>query len=144
MSCSSNLDGFRDGGRWLYNCCFIGYCLQDWFNIACSILVQLPSSFFSISLVSVHVMLPYSSIDIIAAWKKLHFILLERSDFHMTDNLSITVHAFASHVLMSFSVDEMLLPRKVNLSTSFREPPFSLAMSKNQNGFREADQHHKF
>ena len=47
----------------------------------------------------------------------------------MTDNLSIAVHAFASRVLMSFSVDEMLLPRYVNLSASFREPPFNVEMS---------------
>ena len=49
---------------------------------------------------------PYSSIDTIAAWKKLRIILLVRSDFHMTDSLSIAVHAFASHMLMSVSVDE--------------------------------------
>ena len=29
----------------------------------------------------------------------------------MTDNLSIAVHAFASRVLMSLTVDETLLPR---------------------------------
>ena len=29
----------------------------------------------------------------------------------MTDRLSIAVHAFASRVSMSFSVDEILLPR---------------------------------
>ena len=40
-----------DGGKWPYSCCFVGCCLQDFFNIACSILVQLPSSFFSIHLV---------------------------------------------------------------------------------------------
>ena len=27
------------GGRWPYSCCFVGCCLQDLFNIACSILV---------------------------------------------------------------------------------------------------------
>ena len=27
------------GGRWPYSCCFVGYCLQDLFNIARSILV---------------------------------------------------------------------------------------------------------
>ena len=36
----------------------------------------------------------------------LFLILSDRSVFHMTDSLSITVHAFASRVLMSFSVDE--------------------------------------
>ena len=44
------------------------------------------------------------------AWKKT-FILWVRSDFHMTDSLSIAVHAFVSRVLMSVSVDETLLPR---------------------------------
>ena len=61
--------------------------------------------------------------------KKLRFILLERFDFHMPDNLSIVGHAFVSRVLITFSVDETLLPRKVNLSTSFRKPPFSEEMS---------------
>ena len=61
---------FLMGGRWSYSCCFVGCCLQDLFNIACSILVQLPSIFFSIRLLSVHVLHPYSSIDTTALWKK--------------------------------------------------------------------------
>ena len=68
-------------------------------------------AFFSIRLVSVHVVHPYSSINTTAAWKKLRFILAVRSDFHMTDSLLIAVHAFVSRVSMSFSVDETLLPR---------------------------------
>ena len=28
---------FMMGGRWLYSCCFVGCCLQDRFNISCSI-----------------------------------------------------------------------------------------------------------
>ena len=67
--------------------------------------------------------------DTTTAWKKLSFLLSDSSDFHMTDNLSIVVHAFASRVLMSFSEDLTLLPRQVNLSTSFREPPFIIEMS---------------
>ena len=39
------------------------------------------------------------------------FILSVRSDFHMTDSLSIAVNAFACRVLTSFSVDETLLSR---------------------------------
>ena len=46
-----------------------------------------------------------------AAWENLRFILLVKFDFHTTDSLSIAVHAFASHVLMSVSVDVTLLPR---------------------------------
>ena len=47
----------------------------------------------------------------------------------MIDNLSIAVHAFVSRVSMSFSVDETLLPRYENLSTSFREVPSNVEMS---------------
>ena len=77
---------FEMGGRWPYICCFLGYCFQDLFNIARSILGHLPSSFSPVRLVSVHVVHPYRSIDTTTALKKLRFILL---DFHMTDNLSI-------------------------------------------------------
>ena len=72
---------------------------------------------------------PYSSIDATAAWKKLRLILLVWSDFHMIDSLSIAVHSFVSRVSMSFSVGETLLPRKVNLSSSFKEVPSSVEMS---------------
>ena len=43
------------GGRLLYSCCFVTCCFQNLFNIACSILAQYPSSFFSIRKVRVHV-----------------------------------------------------------------------------------------
>ena len=107
---------FVMGGRWPYSCCFVGCCLQDLFIIARSILVYLPSSFFSIRLDTVHVVHSYSSIDTTAAWKKLRFILSVRSDFHITDSLSIAVHGFGSYMLMSFLVDETLLPFSVEKS----------------------------
>ena len=47
----------------------------------------------------------------------------------MIDSLSIAVHALVSCVSMSFSVDKTLHPRKVNLSTSFREVLSSVEMS---------------
>ena len=93
---------FVIGGRWPYSWCLVGCCRQDLFKIARSILVQLPSSFFSSRFVSVHVMQPYSSIDVTAAWKKLCFILSVRSDFHVIDSLLIAVHAFVNLVSMSF------------------------------------------
>ena len=102
---------FMMGGSWPYSYCFVGEYLQDLFNIACSILVQLLSSFFSSHLVSVHVVHPYSSIETTTAWKKLHFILSVMSDFHMTNSLLIAVHAFVCHMSTSVSVDETLLPR---------------------------------
>ena len=92
MPGSSNLDSFRDG--WLVT-------VQP---RLCGVLplgpVQILYSCrqaFSPA-VSDHVVHPYSSIDTIAAWKKLRFILSVRSDFHMTDSLLIAVHAFVSHV----------------------------------------------
>ena len=96
---------FVMSGKLPYSCCFVGCCFQDLFNIAHSVLVYLSLSLFSFRLVSVHVVHPYRSIDTTAAWKKLRFILSVRSDFHMTDSLSIVVHAFASRVLISVSVD---------------------------------------
>ena len=45
---------FKMGGRDPYSCCFVGCYLQDLFNTALSILVQLPSSFLPIRLVSIH------------------------------------------------------------------------------------------
>ena len=47
----------------------------------------------------------------------------------MIDNLSIAVYVFASNILMSFSLDEKLLPRSMNLSISFRETSVSTDMS---------------
>ena len=44
---------------------------------------------FSIRSISVHVVPPYSSIDLTAACKKNYFILSDRSEFHMTDSLSM-------------------------------------------------------
>ena len=85
--------------------------------------------FFSKCLVSINVVYPCSSIDTTAVWKKMRFILSVRSDFHMTKSLSIAVHAFANRLLMSVSVDETLLPRKMKLSSSFGELPFRVEMS---------------
>ena len=102
---------FMMRGKWLYSWCFVGCYLYDLFNIARSILVQLPSIFFSSRLVSIQVEHPYGSIDTSTAWKKLYFILSVRSDFHMIDSLLIAFLAFVSRVWMSFSVDETLLPR---------------------------------
>ena len=98
MSGSSGLDSFVMGGRWVHSRCFA--------SRTCSI--QLTAFLYNcrqaFSLYSVHVVHPCNSIDMTAVWKKLRFILSVRSDFHMTDNLLITAHAFANLVLMSFSV----------------------------------------
>ena len=59
-------------------------------------------------------------INTTTAWKKYHFILLQRLAFHMIDNLSTAVHTFARCILTSLSVDEIMLPRYVNSTTNFK------------------------
>ena len=67
---------FEMDGRYPYSCCSVGCCLQDLFNTARSILVQLLECFLCMCLFSVNVVHPYSRSDATAAWKKtvLYFI----------------------------------------------------------------------
>ena len=69
------------------------------------------SSFLSIRLDSIPVVYPNSGINTTATPKKMRFILLDKSDFCMIDNISIAVHMFASRILLSFLVDKTLLAR---------------------------------
>ena len=129
MSGSTNFDSFRDGW-WVAVEQLCGvlppgldqYCSQHSYVVAVKL-------FFSTSFVSVHVVHPYCSIDTTASLKKLHFISSVRSDFNMTDRLSIASHAFASRESMSVWVDGTLLPWEGKLSTSFRELSFCVAIS---------------
>ena len=70
VSCLSYLNGLEMGGRWPYSCCFVGCCFQNLFNIAHSILVQFPSSFFFIHLVSILVVHPSTRSDMTYFEKK--------------------------------------------------------------------------
>ena len=103
----------------------MGCCLQDLFRAAHSILVPVPSSPFSSRLVNVHVVLSYRG----TAWKNFRFSLSVRSDFHMVDNMSMTVQALSMRLLMSFSVDDISLPRYVKCSTNFRGLPSNVEMA---------------
>ena len=76
-----------------------------------------------------HVVHPYNSMDTSTAWMRSHFILSDRSDFDMIDNLSIAVHAFTWHTLTLLSVDETRLTRYVNLSTNFSGEPLRVNMA---------------
>ena len=52
-------------------------------------------------LVSLHVVHQFSSMNPATTSKKSRFILSDRSDFHMIDNLSLAVYAFASQRLIT-------------------------------------------
>ena len=58
------------------------------------------------------------------AWKEPCFILSDRWHFHMINNLMIAVYAFARYLLTLLSVDEILLPKYVNLFTNLRGQTF--------------------
>ena len=75
-------------------------------------------------------MQPYSSTDIVTAWKNSRLILSGRLDFHIVDNLSEAVHALSMHMLISLSVDEILLLVCRNWSTNFRGLLYVVALKK--------------
>ena len=68
---------------------------------------------------------PYSSTITVTSWKNSCFILPERSDCDMIDNLLMAVHTFPMCMLTLLFVDEMMLPKYVNWSTNFRGIPFT-------------------
>ena len=74
----------------------VWFVSQVIFNLCCSHL-----SFFSKCFVRVQEVQPYSSLA--TAWKTFCFILSERSDFHMVNNLLIAVHALPMHILTLLS-----------------------------------------
>ena len=81
-----------------------GFASRIWSSICNSCV--LPIEHFSMRFVSIHVMHAHSSADTATSWKKSHFILSERSDIHMIDNLPMADRAVAWHVLISPSIDE--------------------------------------
>ena len=62
---------------------------------------------------------PYISIDTATTRKTSRFIISNRSDFYMIDNLSIAFYALA-RCMLSLSEDEMLLPMYEDIFTYFR------------------------
>ena len=79
------------------------------------------SSFFFKSFLVVQ---PYNRTHTATAKKTSPSILSEISNFPIVDNLSVIVHGFITRMLISFSVDEILQPKYVKLSTNFSGLPF--------------------
>ena len=98
---------------------FVRWCFLYLFKTAHSILTKFPCRLFFMHFVKVLEVHPYRSINTVNAWKKSCFILSQRPDIHMIDNLSIALHTFTRPMLTSLSEDEMLLLRHVNWSTNF-------------------------
>ena len=79
--------------------------------------------------VSILVVHPFSSNDTVKAWKKSYFILSEKSDFYMINNLSVVVYTFTRCRLILLSVDDILLLKYVNWSTNSRCLPLKVEMT---------------
>ena len=73
------------GGKWQYNCCFVGCCFQELSNIIRSILLQFSPSFFFMRFVSVHEVYPLSSIHTATAVKKTFFIFRYPTEYDYID-----------------------------------------------------------
>ena len=102
-------------GKWPYHCCFMGCCFQDLFRIACSILVQFLSSFFSIHFVGINVMHPYRRIDMTTVWKKYCVLFYQ---IGLTSIWLITDQQKSKLSLVAYSCHFQ------SMSSSFRESPF--------------------
>ena len=61
---------------------------------------------------------PYRRTGSTTALKNLRLRSSDKDDFHINDNLSTASHAFPIRILMSLAVDEISLPRYINLSVS--------------------------
>ena len=128
LSCFVRFTGLWDGRP--FSSCFMECCFQNFFSKK-----QLASfcsshlAFYSNRFLKVQVVLPYNITDTATAWKNFCFILSVRSDFLIVDNLSIAFSAYPMHILISLSVDEILLLRYMNRRTSFRGMSFNVEMT---------------
>ena len=102
------------GIRCPYSCWFPEFAQKQHGAYLCS-----SHRVFSKHFVKVQVVQPYNSPDIATAWRNFCFILSERLNFHIRNNLSIVVHAFYECMLISLLVDGILLPRYTKWSTNF-------------------------
>ena len=116
------------GGKWPYISCLVEFCVQNLYITMHRILVLFTSSFFSMHLVSVQVVHPYSSFTQPQLERNPMLFCRRDQIFYMINNLLIVFHTFVTLMLTSFSEDEIWLPRYVNLWTNFRGKPLRVEM----------------
>ena len=105
---------------------FVGCDSHDLFRAALSILVQFPSRRFSMALVIVQVVDPYTNTDSTVALKKFLFNLSFKFDFQILFIAFSADQLFANLISRSFSVDDIQLPRYLKSFTLFISFPFKL------------------
>ena len=116
ISYSSYLDGCEIWDKWPCCWCFIGCFFQDSFKTVHSTLVELLYSFYSWHFIKLQLVQPCNSNDTATALKQSHSIL-DWFDFFI--NWSIAINPLPMHILTSLSVDGILLPRYMNVSTKY-------------------------
>ena len=97
------------GDKWLNSSHFIGCGLQDFSKQHIAFLCNFHPA-FSLCISFVSRWCIYTA----TFCKKSLFILSEWSNINMINNLSIAEHDFATHMLISLSVNEILLPGYMN------------------------------
>ena len=120
---------YKMRGKWPYICCFWGCCFQDLFKTVyaaslCSYYLAFsPDTLLKSRWCSHKIVLTAT------AWKNFHFILSERLDLQMVDNLFIVVYAFPKNMLISLSKDEILQLRYMKWYFNFRGLIFNIEMA---------------
>ena len=71
----------------------------------------------------------YGSTDTATSWKNSHFILTDRWDFHIVDNLSVAIHVLPMRIMISLSINEILLPWYAKCFINFRGLLFNEEMA---------------
>ena len=94
ISCLSYWNNLWNTGQVAVEHLFLRWCFQELFKTARSILAYFPPSFFSMSFVSIHVVPPYSRLDIATAWKKSSLILSNWSYLIYLIYIYIYIHIY--------------------------------------------------
>ena len=85
-------------GKCPYNCCFVRCHFPDLFKTLNSMFVLFLSSYFSMFFVKVKLVPLYNSNETTPTLKNFRFILSNRCDFQMVDNLSKILYAFPTRM----------------------------------------------
>ena len=83
------------GGKWLYSCCFVGWCFQDLFKRACSIRVLFPANIF----LNASLECKWCSLTVELIWLQLGIIPIL---FHQIDKI-FSIRLFSVHGVHLFS-----------------------------------------
>ena len=124
MSCSSYLEDVCYWSCAAIQQVFYGYGFQDWFKRTRIILVHFPSRFFFMYFFKVQAVQLYSCTTRLQLGKS-PVLWYQRDQIFLIINLSIAFYALCMLMLISLSVDWILLPTYVNWFHDIRHLSFN-------------------